>query len=61
MPNIMDDVLHLEAVEHTRANHALEHATLNVLESGGLKNSLAGISGCERILDRGKYFHRRLV
>lgn len=44
MPNIMDDVLHLEAVEHTRANHALEHATLNVLESGGLKSSLAGIS-----------------
>lgn len=44
MPQILDEVLHLEPVQRVRANHALEHATLNVLESAGLRSPLAGVS-----------------
>jgi len=44
MPNVLDDILAGNVPMHVRSNHALEHATLHVLQEKGLKSRLGGIS-----------------
>ena len=43
MPNI-DNVLNQDLPMRVRSNHALEHATLHVLQEKGIKTQLGGIS-----------------
>jgi len=44
MQKTFDDVLSQNLPMHVRCNHALEHATLHVLQQKGLKSRLGGIS-----------------
>jgi len=41
---VLDEILNQEYPARVRANHALEHATLHVLEEGGFVGRLGGIS-----------------
>lgn len=41
---IIDDVLNQDLPMHVRCNHALEHATLHVLQEKGISTQLGGIS-----------------
>ena len=41
---IIDDVLNLDISIRIRSNHALEHATLHVLQEKGIDVELGGIS-----------------
>ena len=43
MPNI-DNILNQDLPMRVRSNHALEHATLHVLQEKGIKTQLGGIS-----------------
>jgi len=44
MPKVIDDILAGNIPVRVRNNHALEHATLHVLQEKGLKSRLGGIS-----------------
>jgi len=44
MQKTLNDVLSNNLPMHVRSNHALEHATLHVLQKKGLKSRLGGIS-----------------
>ena len=41
---ILDDILSQDLPMRVRRNHALEHATLHVLQEKGIKTQLWGIS-----------------
>jgi hypothetical protein len=46
---IVDNLINQDLPNHVRCNHALEHATLHVLQEKGVRNGLGGISdagGC---------------
>jgi hypothetical protein len=40
----MDELLNMQIPVHVRSNHALEHATLHMLQKNGLKTPVGGIS-----------------
>lgn len=44
MPKVIDDILGSEIPVRIRSNHALEHATLHVLQQKGIKTQMGGIS-----------------